>query len=420
MKIRGLFIAICAICVYVTSSAQDYFLHVWQKDGSVTQYDVSEVDSITFSMSGEPTEMELEMTATQLASKMFLACNIGNTFESVGCSTTSSNESCWGSPKITQQIIDAYKEAGFNTVRIPVAWNTYAEANGGVIPDWWMKRIQEVVDYCIKDDLYVLLNIHWDGGWLERHVEAASQSSVNKTQENLWGQIASHFKNYDEHLVFCSANEPDTENDEQAAILKSYHQTFVNTVRASGGYNGTRCLVIQCAGTAADKAVQYDYMPTDIVPNRLLMEFHYYPYTYALMEEDADWGPAHWFWGKDYQNIIVDGVNRSCSWHTEETVISEFSAIKAKFVDKGIPVVMGEFAIMNRELSAEWQDKFEECRAAYYYFLTKTAKNYGIVPVLWDTPNGSKSVIDRDKCTVGNQKAMEGLLKGANEGVYPF
>lgn len=140
MKIRGLFIAICAICVYVTSSAQDYFLHVWQKDGSVTQYDVSEVDSITFSMSGEPTEMELEMTATQLASKMFLACNIGNTFESVGCSTTSSNESCWGSPKITQQIIDAYKEAGFNTVRIPVAWNTYAEANDGVIPDWWMSH----------------------------------------------------------------------------------------------------------------------------------------------------------------------------------------------------------------------------------------------------------------------------------------
>ena len=126
------------------------------------------------------------------------------------------------------------------------------------------------------------------------------------------------------------------------------------------------------------------------------------------------------FLEQDYQNIIVDGVNRSCSWHTEETVISEFSAIKAKFVDKGIPVVMGEFAIMNRELSAEWQEKFEECRAAYYYFLTKTAKNYGIVPVLWDTPNGSKSVIDRDKCTVGNQKAMEGLLKGANEGVYPF
>ena len=99
MKIRGLFIAICAICAHVSSSAQDYF-YVWQKDGSVTQFDVADVDSITFSMSDEPADMELKMTAAELASKMFLACNIGNTFESVGCSTTSSNESCWGRPGI--------------------------------------------------------------------------------------------------------------------------------------------------------------------------------------------------------------------------------------------------------------------------------------------------------------------------------
>lgn len=420
MNLKHFSFAACAL-VSLTLSAQEY-MYVWKTDGTNETFAIAEVDSVTFTKTNEPSSHTegLDITATQLAKKMYLACNIGNTLESVGCSTTSSNETCWGSPIITQKMIDAYKAAGFNTIRIPVAWNIYAEENGGVIPDWWKKRVKEVVDYCINDDLYVLLNIHWDGGWLERHVEASSQASVNETQARLWKQIATEFKEYDEHLLFCSCNEPDTENDEQAAILKSYHQTFVNTVRETGGNNGTRCLVIQCAGTSAEKAVQYDYMPTDVVENRLMMEFHYYPYTYALMEEDADWGPCHWFWGKNYQNIVVDGVNRSCTWHTEETVEKEFSDIKRMFVDKGIPVVMGEFAVMNRELSGEMKAKFEACRADYYQFLTQTAKDNGIVPVLWDTPAGNMSVIDRDNNCVGNQTAMDGLLRGAEEGSYPY
>lgn len=415
-----------ATMVSAHTYAQD-IMTLWKKDGTSIEYLVSDVDSVSFSKKAEanvnPSENQsdgLNLTAVELAKKMYLACNIGNTFECVGCSTTSSNETCWGSPVITKKIIDAYKAAGFNTIRIPVAWNIYAEPNGGVIPDWWMKRIKEIVDYCVEDDLYVLLNIHWDGGWLEKNVNTESKESVNKNQENLWKQIATAFKNYDEHLVFCSANEPDADNNEQASVLKSYHQTFVNAVRATGGNNASRCLVIQSPNTSSEKAVKYNYMPTDVISNRLMMEFHYYPYTYALMEEDADWGNCHYFWGKNYQNIIIDGVNRSCTWHTEETVEKEFSAIKSMFVDKGIPVVMGEFAIMNRTLSGNMQTKFEQCRADYYYFLTKTAKNYGIVPVLWDTPNKDKSVIDRDNASVGNKTALDGLIKGADEGKYPF
>ena len=244
------------------------------------------------------------------------------------------------------------------------------------------------------------------------------QNSVNETQARLWKQIATYFKDYDEHLVFCSANEPDVESNEQIAVLKSYHQTFFNTVRATGGYNASRCLVIQAPNTSSERIVDSDFMPTDVIADRLMAEFHYYPYTYALMEKDAEWGPCHYFWGKDYQNIIINGVNRSCTWHTEETIEKEISAIKSTLVDKGIPVIMGEFAVMDRTLSGDMQT--EECRANYYRFLTKTAKNYGIVPVLWDTPDGNMSVIDRDNATVGNRTAMEGLLRGAMEGSYPY
>lgn len=368
-------------------------------------------------------EQALSLTAKQLAAKMFLGCNIGNTLESTGCSTTSSNETCWGSPLITQAMVDAYKAAGFNTIRIPVAWNTYASVNNGTIPDWWFKRVKEVVDYCINDDLYVLLNIHWDGGWLESHVNTSDQSSVNTTQANLWKQIATYFKDYDEHLVFCSANEPAVENDEQASVLKSYHQTFVNTVRATGGYNGTRCLVVQCAGTDADKAITYDIMPTDQVADRLMMEFHYYPYTYCLMENDADWGNADWFWGQDYQNITINGTERSCTWNTESSVLAQFKAIKEKYVDKGIPCILGEFACcIERSVPSDYQTKYEDSRAYFYYYITKCAKDNGIVPVLWDIYNTQNSlmVIDRSSNKVNNTKEMNGLLKGANAGVYPF
>ena len=101
-----------------------------------------------------------------------------------------------------------------------------------------MKRIKEVVDYCYQDSLYVIINIHWDGGWLENNVTCAKQTAVNAEQAALWKQIATQFKDYDEHVLFASCNEPGMNQNDDAStiapILKSYHQTFVNTVRATG------------------------------------------------------------------------------------------------------------------------------------------------------------------------------------------
>lgn len=374
---RSFLFAFCfLISLALGGFAQDS-VYVVKMDGAVFGFKISEVQEINFegnkneNPNVNPSD-RMPSNAIQLAAKMNLGINIGNTME---CPCGDNAETCWGSPVITQQIVDTYKKAGFNAIRILVAWDNHRESESTFnIKASWMNRVKEVVDYAIKDDLYVIINIHWDNGWLEKHCTEADKEAVNKEQAALWKQIATYFKDYD-----------------------------------------LRCLVIQGANTAAD--AKYDVMPTDKIDGRLMFKFHYYPYTYCLMEQDADWGNMHYFWGKNYQNIYINGVNRSCSWHTEATVDSEFSNLKSKFVDKGIPVIMGEFAAMNRDLGSN-QQKFEECRAYFYEYLVKVGKNNGIVPFLWDTPG--TGIIDRENCKVQNQTALDGLLKGANEGHYPF
>ena len=172
--------------------------------------------------------------------------------------------------------------------------------------------------------------------------------------------------------------------------------------------------------TSAEYCAKHpELIPTDIIDERMMMEFHYYPYTYTLMEDDADWGNMHFFWGEPYKNIYIDGVNRSCEWHTEKNVDSEFSSIKSTYVSKKIPVIMGEFMAMNRDkqLSGDDLKKFEESRRYYYNYVVKSAINNGIVPVLWDTPN---TLFDRSTKECLYPLALEGLLNGMKEGSYPW
>ena len=135
------------------------------------------------------------------------------------------------------------------------------------------------------------------------------QNEVNIEQAALWQQIATLFKNYDEKLIFASANEPAVSSATEASVLKSYHQTFVNTVRATGGNNAKRCLIIQGADTDAEKSLLYDVMPTDEVADRLMFEFHYYPSTYCLMEDDADWiSEEHTYELQSHSEISYDAL----------------------------------------------------------------------------------------------------------------
>src|SRR5690606_3638738 len=160
------------------------------------------------------------------------------------------------------------------------------------IEQQWLDRVQEVVQYCIDNDLYVLVNIHWDGGWLELNITPEKQAEVNARQKAYWQQIATLLRDFDERVMFASANEPHVENAEQMAVLLSYHQTFVDTVRATGGKNAHRVLVVQ--GPKTDIRTTFDLMhslPVDAVPDKMMAEVHFYdPFNFTIMDQDESWG----------------------------------------------------------------------------------------------------------------------------------
>ena len=189
-------------------------------------------------------------TAVQLASKIRLGLNIGNTMEAIG------GETAWGNALITESLIKAAKADGFNAIRLPVAWDQFSNQQTAKIDQAWLDRVKQVVKYCVDNQMYVLVNIHWDGGWLERNVVPDKQVAVNEKQKAFWTQIATQLRDFDEHLMFASANEPSIDTATQMPVLDSYHQTFVNAVRATGGKNAYRILVIQGPQTDIDKTMQ--------------------------------------------------------------------------------------------------------------------------------------------------------------------
>jgi len=160
----------------------------------------------------------MSSTAMEIAKKIKVGCNIGNTLEATG------GETNWGNPQITNDYIKLIKQSGFNAVRLPCSWNQYADQTTAKIKDSWLARVKEVVGYCVNNDLYVILNIHWDGGWLEENCKENKKEGNNKKQKAFWEQIATQLRDFDEHLLFASANEPNVSDASQMAVLLSYHQ----------------------------------------------------------------------------------------------------------------------------------------------------------------------------------------------------
>jgi len=154
-------------------------------------------------------------TAKEIASKMKLGWNLGNTLEAT-----------WATPgNASQRLIDSVKAAGFNSVRLPCAWYHNSNKTTYVINAAYLAQVKKNVDYCIKDSMYVMINIHWDEGWLENHVTVADSASVNVMQKAYWTQIANYFKNYDHHLLFACANEP---NSQDQAIGRTVMESYTN------------------------------------------------------------------------------------------------------------------------------------------------------------------------------------------------
>ena len=352
-----------------------------------------------------PDNTGMASTAMELAAKMKLGWNIGNTMEAPG------GESGWGNPVITEDYVKFVKQQGFNAIRIPCAWDWHhvVDKKTARIDPAWLSRVKEVVGYCVNNDMYVLLNIHWDGGWLENNCTPEKKDSVNAKQKAYWEQIATAMRDFDEHLMFASANEPHVENAEQMEVLLSYHQTFVNAVRSTGGRNTYRSLVIQ----GSHQYLNASMFPTDPTPDRLMYEEHNYtPSQFTFLSEDVSWGNMFYYWGKGHHSTIEP--DRNATYGEEDAHIEFFQKMKSEFIDKGIPVLMGEYGAYRRNNSQYVPKDLETHNDAVDYwitFVTSQALAHGVVPFWWDTGD----VLDRANYTVKDQRTIDAIMAGANQ-----
>jgi endoglucanase len=324
------------------------------------------------------------LTSFQISKEMVPGWNVGNSLEAIG------GETAWGNPLITQTLIDSVQAAGFKSVRIPVAWSNGMNASTYEISPALMARVEQVVNYVLNDGMYAVINIHWDGGWMQPTY--AKQDYVNTRLAALWRQIAVYFRDYDDHLLFAGTNEVMVEGNygtptkEYYTVQNGFNQTFVTTVRSTGGCNAYRHLVVQGFNTNINYTVSYFAAPKDAVANKLTVEVHYYdPYDFTLNTNSSITQ-----WGK-----YATDPSKTETWANEPYVDAQFQKMKAKFIDGGYAVLLGEYGAIARlnlgsnALNAE----HAEFRRYYIEYVTGSMVRHGLVPVIWDNGfTGDKSM----------------------------
>lgn len=330
------------------------------------------------------------LTALEATRLMGNGINLGNTLEAcdsnVGIKTNTplSYETHWGQPKTTQAMIDGMKAAGFDTIRIPVAWMTNAthlyEGDYTIDADY-MDRVEEVVRYARKAGMYVIVNDHWDGGWygMFGSESAETRALAMEAYKGMWQQIAERFRDYSDYLIFESANEElgtrFDENsalycsdsvvtyltdDERYALTNEINQTFVDVVRATGGNNATRFLLIAGYGTNIDQTCDDRFqMPKDTADSKLMVSVHYYdPWSYCGASSAA----SATKWGKvsDYEYM------------------DQQLAKMTKFTEAGYGVVIGEYGAL------PCSDGLKDNTLAYHTAFLDACTKYNLTNCLWD------------------------------------
>ena len=376
----------------------------------------------------EPDQTGMETGIFDLIYSITNGWNLGNTMEAWVSwdlnnevfGTGKSMETAWGNPATTQELIDHVYELGFRGIRIPCKWDAYymdmkdpAKVDYKIHPDWF-KRMKQVVDYCMKyEDLKVFMNTHncdWD--------RACMKDSLAKYEPivfKVWTQIAENFRDYDERLIFGAVNEPGAETTEACEVLCRYEQACVNAVRATGGRNAYRVIVAQAPNTNFELSLSIMKMPVDYIDGRMAMEVHFYAPSTFCMLEDASWGYASYFWGNDYLQEQVNGIDRN-SYYNEEYIDGLFPQMKAKFVDNGIPIIVGEYGAALKTLDSPTLQKIHNESYEYYHrYVVGNLKKYGMVPFLWD--NGS--LFDRETYEIKQELQWKGISAGA-ETQYPY
>ena len=335
----------------------------------------------------EPMEEMRDITAKDLVAEMGVGVNIGNTFDSLW-TTGISGETGWGNPVVSQAFIASLPKNGFKTVRLPVSWSDYTgEGPDYTIDENWMARVEEVVNWILAEDMYCVLNIHHDGGgedtgnpnitnypnkyWIRLMQLPDQEEAVNNRFAAVWKQIARRFAGKSDKLILEGVNEIGFDNlwnryaggqaEEKAKayrLLNKLNQTFVNTVRSTGGNNAVRCLLF--GGYWTDISQSCDPLfkiPEDTATEALILSVHYYtPWDFCAGNRTT-WGNVN----------DVNELNRL------------FDLLKVNFINKNVPVILGEFA-------AEMvTGKDPESRQKWMTAVTRRCLDDGSCPVLWDT-----------------------------------
>lgn len=319
------------------------------------------------------------ITSQQLVEDMTFGWNLGNTLDVCQADRDGDgkinehveagekvDETLWGNPKATKELFTSLKKNGVNAVRIPVTWRDHMDSNGNIDREW-MDRVQQVVDYAYSQGMYVIINVHHDGGgdpkfgaWIIKE----SQNDYNtflKKYKNVWKQIAERFKNYSDYLIFESMNEVgfDTLYNKNKAdaynLINKINQDFVDIIRATGGNNAKRHLLIAGYYTDIERTCDSLYKMPDDKAGRCILSVHYYtPWDFCTCDRKHTWGTNSEVWQM-------------------ETLIGK---MKKNFVDKGIPVIIGEYAASGSDLSS--------C-IFFIEKLNKLCSDYGIATFIWDS-----------------------------------
>ena len=384
---------------------------------------------------------KMKLTATELAHYMAPGVNLGNTMEACDWNDVFTNqaglksETSWQNDKTTESYIRSLKQQGFNSLRIPTSWvaGHLTDKENMTIDPVWMKRIKEIVNYGLNAGLCVIINEHWDGGWIE-HDGFTAATDVDATKAKLtkiWTQIANSFKNYDERLIFAGMNEPGVGGGDDNALLGTadlanriaeYEQTFIEAVRATGGNNAKRVLIVQGPNTDIDKFVANNYMSKikDSATDRLMVEVHFYdPYNFTDLSEDKDWGKYCLYWGKNNTNGSEAGRTADAKYN-EDYVEAQMKKMKTNFFDKGYPVVIGEFGA-NQRLAIGKDAVHDASVKDYYKAVVTSAINNGCVPMAWDTNSGlpSMTIFNRAGASVSNANMLESIKAAVAAAKWP-
>ena len=304
------------------------------------------------------------LTSIDIASEMQIGWNLGNSMDAEG-----PDETFWGNPVTTQEMINSVSNRGFKTLRVPVTWRFHQ----GTAPDYtieeeWLDRVEEIVNYGRANNMYVIINVHHDDEWIIP--TAAMTEQVSDRLTKLWTQVANRFKEYSDYLIFETLNEPRYEGTpeewtggtvEGRAAVNQYHQVSLDAIRATGGNNSLRQIMISTYA-ASTLPVAMDAL---VIPNddpRTIISLHtYFPFPFTLGGTDDTWGT---------ENDMAE-------------LEAEMDRIKAKFIDNGKAVVLGEWSSGN-------QDNTDD-RLTHAAFYAQAAAQRGFASIWWDNGNSTVS-----------------------------